>query len=168
MHAVELGGVREDEVALVVGLEEGAARGRARAFALERLEVGVGEEVDEDGIRVVHRRGEEHLEEDAVLLEAARLGGDVLDVSRGEVAAPTLAVVFLLNLRGGYGRGKASAAISTITCAATKRPSSSGARGRQGRRTRVRRSFARRARGRTSTESTSSRALEMVTMYSTP
>ena len=80
----------------------GGARA-AGTLGFQRLEVGVREEIHENAVAVVGDGGEEHLEEDAVLLEVARLGGDVLDVPGGEVTAPPRAVVFLLNLVKGGG-----------------------------------------------------------------
>ena len=104
VHAVVFRGVREDEVPLVVLLRAGrpGGRGAALSLVLQRLEVRVGQEVDEHALALLHHRGDEHLVEDAELLEVAGLGGDVLDVAAGEVAAPAESFLLLLDLDGEH------------------------------------------------------------------
>ena len=93
-----------NEVPLVVLLRAGrpGGRGATLSLVLQRLEVRVGQEVDEHALALLHHRGDEHLVEDAELLEVAGLGGDVLDVAAGEVAAPAESFLLLLDLDGEH------------------------------------------------------------------
>ena len=81
--------------------------------AFEHLKIGIGQQINEDGVRTLLQRGSQHLDKHAELLEAARLLRDLLYVcmhagqnglmvvtrtSRVEFAFPDVSVLLLLGL----------------------------------------------------------------------
>ena len=100
VNAVELRGVRQDDVALV-SRRRPARPARGASARLEALQVLVREQVEKDArALVLVQAAEEHFDEDRVLFEVPRLRGYVLDVLGGEVPSPPLARVQELGLHG--------------------------------------------------------------------
>ena len=81
--------MREDEVSLLVPAAH-CARGRREPVggpglaALERLQIGVGQNVEEDALPLLLERGLEHLQEDRKLFRVARLVRDLFDICRAD------------------------------------------------------------------------------------